>query len=246
MRVAQGCPAGGCPCTRPARSHGQKRLTGDAKGVPVPNVSNVSNVCPHCPIRVIPECAAAESRFDTARLDPCAGTDRTNLSWHHSPGGLACDLRPAQTGVVKRLLVAVDFSPVTGDIVRVAARLAFALRAEVRLLHVAPPEPDFVGYAPGPDTVRQRIAADYQTARRQLHAIETSLRSDGLRVDALAIQGDPVEKILAEAAGFDADIILLGSHGHGALHHLLAGSVAAGVLKSATIPVLVVPSARPA
>ncbi len=143
------------------------------------------------------------------------------------------------------MLVAVDFSEVTGDLMRAVAMLARALGAEVRLVHVAPPEPDFVGYEVGPDTVRQRIAEEYRAARQQLHALEESLRGETPRVSALMVQGDPVEKILASAREFAADLIALGSHGHGALYELLVGSVASGVLKSARCPVLVVPSRRP-
>jgi nucleotide-binding universal stress UspA family protein len=37
-------------------------------------------------------------------------------------------------------------------------------------------------------------------------------------------------------------LIVIGSHGHGALYHLFAGDVASGILKDAKCPVLVVPS----
>lgn len=140
--------------------------------------------------------------------------------------------------------MAVDFSPVTGDLVRATAALARVLGGEIRLVHVAPPEPDFVGYEAGPATVRQRIAEEYRAARRQLHALEESLRGDAPGVSSITVQGDPVEKILAVAREFGADLIALGSHGHGALYELLVGSVASGVLKAAPCPVLVVPSRR--
>lgn len=143
--------------------------------------------------------------------------------------------------VVKRILVAVDFSAVTGDVIRTTASLARVLGAEVRLLHVAAPEPDFVGYEAGPATVRQRVAEEYRAARRQLHALEDSLRGE-IKVNSIMVQGDPVEKILAAAREFGADLIALGSHGHGALYDLLVGSVASGVLKAASCPVLVVRS----
>jgi nucleotide-binding universal stress UspA family protein len=145
---------------------------------------------------------------------------------------------------MKRILAAVDFSPVTGDVVRVTGDLAHALHAEVRLLHVAAPDPDFVGYAAGPLTVREQVALRYREGHRQLHAIETSMREDGSRVSSQMVQGDAVAKILKLAAAYGADLIVLGSHGHGALHHLLAGSVASGVLKASPRPVLIVPVPR--
>ena len=145
---------------------------------------------------------------------------------------------------MKRILAALDFSPVTGDVVRVTGDLAHALHAEVRLVHVAAPEPDFVGYAAGPLTVREQVAREYREEHRQLHAIETAMREEGSKVTSLMVQGDAVLKILKAAAEYGADLIVLGSHGHGALHHLLAGSVASGVLKASPRPVMIVPAPR--
>lgn len=140
--------------------------------------------------------------------------------------------------------MAVDFSPVTGDLIRATTALARVLGGELRLVYVAPPEPDFVGYEAGPATVRERVADEYRAARRQLHALEESLRGDAAKVSSITVQGDPVEKILSLAREFGADLIALGSHGHGALYELLVGSVASGVLKAAPCPVLIVPARR--
>jgi len=142
---------------------------------------------------------------------------------------------------MKRLLVALDFSADTGGIVRIAIALGRALHAEVRLLHVAPPEPDFIGYDAGPPTVRQQAAAEYQEARRELHALERQFASEGMMVDALVIQGDPRQKIPAEAKEFRADLIILGARGRGAVHEWLVGGVTSAVIKKADCPVIVVP-----
>ena len=61
---------------------------------------------------------------------------------------------------------------------------------------------------------------------------------------ALHIQGSLVEKILTSAETHAADLIVMGSHGHGALYELLVGSVTSGVLHGAKCPVLVVPARR--
>jgi len=51
-----------------------------------------------------------------------------------------------------------------------------------------------------------------------------------------------VDKILREAREQNAGLIVMGSHGHGALYELLIGSVTQGVMKSAQCPVVIVPS----
>jgi len=59
------------------------------------------------------------------------------------------------------------------------------------------------------------------------------------------VRGSPVLEILDEAATVKPAMIVMGSHRHGMLHHLLLGSVSGGVLKRATCPVLLVPVPHP-
>ncbi|MEW5940915.1 MAG: universal stress protein [Chloroflexota bacterium] len=68
------------------------------------------------------------------------------------------------------------------------------------------------------------------------------MRKAGLDATALVVQGATVETILNEASKLEADMIVVGSHGHGALYQLLVGSVCEGVLRKAACPVLVVPT----
>ena len=145
---------------------------------------------------------------------------------------------------MKNLLVAVDFSPVTVDVIRTATEVARAFGASVRLVHIAAPNPDFVGYEAGPQTVRDVVAIHFRDDHRKLQEIELEMRKAGINVAALLVQGDTVGKILKEAAEFGAEMIVIGSHGHGTLYDLIAGSVAEGVLRKSLCPVLVVPSPR--
>jgi nucleotide-binding universal stress UspA family protein len=145
---------------------------------------------------------------------------------------------------MKKILVPVDFSGVTDSALKAAARLAGALQAELLLLHVAAPEPEFIGYETGPASVRQAVAHQLSAEHRQLQALQHELEALGLRVTALLIQGYTIEKILAEAERMPADLIVMGSHGHGGLHHLLMGSVAEGVVRKARCPVVLVPVER--
>ena len=59
------------------------------------------------------------------------------------------------------LLVALDFSDVTEEQLVIVARLA-APNRQIYLLHVAEPEPSFVGFDAGPDQVLQLQAGDVQ------------------------------------------------------------------------------------
>jgi nucleotide-binding universal stress UspA family protein len=57
------------------------------------------------------------------------------------------------------------------------------------------------------------------------------------------VEGRPV-KVLVDAAT-DADLLVLGSHGHGRLHHVALGSVSESCIREATCPVVVVPVPHP-
>ena len=140
-----------------------------------------------------------------------------------------------------RLLVAMDLSDVTQPIMDAVIRVANANQAKAWLLHVAEPEPDFMGYDAGPEVVRDQVAREFRDEHRQIQRLAEELRQVGVDSKALLFQGSIVETILKQVERLEADLVVIGSHGHGAVFDLLVGSVCNGVLKQARVPVLVVP-----
>lgn len=145
---------------------------------------------------------------------------------------------------MRHILVPIDFSSVTPRLLEQAVDLADRFSSELHLLHVAAPEPDFVGYDTGPESVRDFVATELRAEHRQLQEIATQLRRPSRVVHAHSIQGDTVETILERARHVGADLIVIGSHGHGALYRALLGSISEGVLRGTPCPVLVVPAPR--
>lgn len=143
---------------------------------------------------------------------------------------------------MKTILVPVDFSDVTARVIAAAESLARAYSARLILLHISEPEPDFVGFEPGPMSVRTSVARDVQKEHRKLDQLRAGISPDLGEVLALHIQGPLVDKIIDEAAKQNADAIVMGSHGHGALFEFLVGSVTSGVLRASKVPVVVVPA----
>lgn len=89
-----------------------------------------------------------------------------------------------------------------------------------------------------------RGEAEHETnaeARRVLDDMEAAAKTAGVAYAGRYAEGRPGDVILELAAAEQADIIVIGSHGGGALEHLLVGSVAESLIRQATIPVLVVP-----
>lgn len=139
------------------------------------------------------------------------------------------------------ILAAIDFSEVTPCVLDTLCHLPGAKDAHVHLVHAAEPDPEFVGWDAGPDTVRDQVAAMFHREHRELEDHAETLREGGLAVTALLIQGPTVEVILQEAGKLEADMIVVGTHGHGAAYDLIVGSISSGIIRKSTVPVLVVP-----
>lgn len=139
------------------------------------------------------------------------------------------------------ILVAVDLSPASEKIVEAARGVAGLTGASVYVLHVAEPEPDFVGYDAGPEVVRTQVAEELHREHKAVQKLAESLRDDGLDATALLIRGPTVETTLKEADKLKAGLIVVGTHGHGAVYDVLVGSYSAGIIRRSKLPVLVVP-----
>ncbi len=138
---------------------------------------------------------------------------------------------------MKTILALIDFSDVSSSILDHANAMAHAFGSEVVLLHVVPPEPLVVDFAP--PAVPQDI---FKIRQQELFTMRDSLIERGVRTTARVLGGLLEETLLKEIGLLNPDIILMGSHGHGALYHLIIGSVTGGIIKNAARPVLVVPS----
>ncbi|HSR88225.1 MAG TPA: universal stress protein [Pontiella sp.] len=141
-----------------------------------------------------------------------------------------------------KILAGIDLSDSTPKILEKLEELSKALSAEVWLLHAAAPEPDFIGYDPGPQSVRDSVAKTFHREHGQIQDMADQLRKAGIVSKALLVQEDAVSAIIKEASKLDADMIVVGSHGWGAMHQLIMGSVSEGVIHKAECPVLVVPT----
>jgi nucleotide-binding universal stress UspA family protein len=141
-----------------------------------------------------------------------------------------------------KLLVAVDLSESTQIVVKKTEAIAKALSAKVWILHNAEPEPDVVEFKTDPQAARESLSKKFHGEHRQIQKIAKQLRKAGLDTTALLVHGAAVEMILKEASELDVDMIVVGSHGRGAMYQLLLGSVSEGVIHKSRWPVIVVPT----
>ena len=146
------------------------------------------------------------------------------------------------------IVVAIDFSEITSAVLAALPNLLRGLPArntQIHLLHVAEPEPEFVGWDAGPDVVQEQVAEEFERRVRSLTQLSESLSSQlDTSVTPLLVRGPTAETVCKQADSLNATMIVVGSHGHGAAYDLVVGSVSAAIIKQSSRPVLVIPVKR--
>lgn len=142
---------------------------------------------------------------------------------------------------MRNILAPVDLSEVSLAVMERASCFGQMPTTNIWLLHVVPPlnhsQPFNLDY----NLWRREAANGLRNRRRQLHALAEQLRSEHNHVFARFIAGTVNTVILAEAERLRADLIIMGSHGHGNVYHALFGGVGQKVMRKASCPVMLVP-----
>jgi nucleotide-binding universal stress UspA family protein len=143
-----------------------------------------------------------------------------------------------QVPVFRRILVAVDQTIASRWATHLTAQLAAESGARVALVHVLDisrgfsPEFGFVD-----ETAVERLRP---FGEELLDRAAAAVLKAGVAVDRIVHEGDPPQEIVAAADRWRADLIVVGTHGHGRLARLLLGSTAETVVRTAHCPVLTV------
>jgi nucleotide-binding universal stress UspA family protein len=143
----------------------------------------------------------------------------------------------------KRILVPIDGSSTSDRALLEAIKLIDAQPVQLRLVHVVDDlqfldTEGYVDYAELRELTRKigerSLAKAKEVARQADITVETSL---------LDANGERIAQVIdAEAESWSADLIVIGTHGRSGFNHLLFGSVAEGVVRGASVPVLLVRS----
>src|SRR3954469_19887559 len=127
---------------------------------------------------------------------------------------------------MKTILVPVDFSPATTHVCDAAQSLARLIGARLVLFHVVQTPPflynDYYSFDSG--TMTELVAAGEKAAESKLESLRRRYAKKHALIDIRQEHGAPVQEILKQAKSLKAAYIVMGSHGHGAVFDLLAGS----------------------
>ena len=140
---------------------------------------------------------------------------------------------------IQLILVPIDFSDQAAVVIDWATHLAEEHSSKILLLHVyhLPVEFQQLEGAYLPPDFWSNVKRE---AEQQLASHSQEIRTHQVEVEALVREGYPATVIVEAAESHGADLIVIGTHGHTGLKHLLLGSIAERVVQKAPCPVLTV------
>jgi nucleotide-binding universal stress UspA family protein len=139
---------------------------------------------------------------------------------------------------IRKILVPTDFSPGAAEALRFAVELARPIDAALTLLH-AYQLPSYYFPDGSVYTTSASVAADIiSSVTSELERARRDTDAQGVAARVSSVEGQPAAAILEAARGHD--LVVMGTHGRTGLRHLLLGSVAEKVVRSASCPVLTV------
>jgi nucleotide-binding universal stress UspA family protein len=148
------------------------------------------------------------------------------------------DGRRRLVGDFRHVLCPIDFSPISADAIAWAAVWAQQARARLTVLHVSEISPD-AGEPPLPEFFAYRDRLGAEACRTLRDSVPTAIR-DAVDVDEELAVGRPYKEILRVAHERQADLIVMGVSGRGAVGRFFFGATVEHVLRRAECPVLTV------
>lgn len=139
---------------------------------------------------------------------------------------------------INKILVPIDFSDYSKSALRYAVNFAKLFNAEILLIYVVEPviyPPDFsMGQIAIPT-----VATEFdERAREELNKLAKNEIPQEIKVTTLIKSGKPFVEIIDTASEADVDLIIIATHGHSGVEHILFGSTAEKVVRKAPCPVL--------
>ncbi|MBN9351047.1 MAG: universal stress protein [Chitinophagaceae bacterium] len=151
---------------------------------------------------------------------------------------------------MKKLLIALDYSPSSSLVAEQGFQLADEMHADVVLVHVLADTTYYssLNYSPitGFDSFNTMNVVQSSTEEELKEAAHTYLNSyrehyNRPAAKVIVKEGESANGILETAEEISADIIVLGTHSRRGIDKIIMGSVASQVLNKSEIPVFIVP-----
>lgn len=142
---------------------------------------------------------------------------------------------------MKRIMVCLDLSDLTNDVIKKAIQHAKSTNAIIALKYVSSVHAGKVTHVVSSEN-QQRLSLAMTKENNQLNFYSSKIKKAGLECETSLLHGKVSESLINKAREFKADMIAIGSRTTNAATHVIKGSVGADLLKELKIPVLLVPA----
>ena len=142
---------------------------------------------------------------------------------------------------MKNILVSINLNEFADVIIDQALEMVSKESSKIWVLHVAEPEPEFVGYGPGPQYVRDARANELKKEHKVIQEHIDRITKQGYQADGLIHVGAIVDSIMKESEKLNTDLIVVGHEEHNLFFRGLFGSTSNSLMHNTRVPVLIVP-----
>lgn len=139
---------------------------------------------------------------------------------------------------IKKILVPIDFSDYSKNALKYAAQFAKQFNAKIYLIYVVEPMIYPADFSMGQVAIPSTDIDLHSRAEEELKKLSKEIVNGNSKVEVLIKTGKPFVEIIESASANDIDLIIIATHGHTGVEHLLFGSTAEKVVRKAPCPVL--------
>jgi nucleotide-binding universal stress UspA family protein len=140
--------------------------------------------------------------------------------------------------LINKILVPIDFSDYSKSALKYAAQIAKFFDASITLVYVVEPMIYPADFSMGQVAIPSTDMHLHERAEEELKTLANSVIDSTIKVDITIKTGKPFVEINETAQEIDADLIIIATHGHTGVEHILFGSTAEKVVRKAPCPVL--------
>lgn len=143
----------------------------------------------------------------------------------------------------QRILVPIDGSPTAAEGMAEAVKLAKLTGGQIRLMHVVDQLSYVAGFEGYGSLTADVIKVMNEAGERILRESKAQVESQGVQADTVlfdGFSGRVCDHVVEQARSWNADVIVLGTHGRRGIRRLVIGSDAEQIVRNAPVPVLLV------
>jgi len=139
---------------------------------------------------------------------------------------------------IQKILVPIDFSDYSKKALKYTINFAKQFNAEIILVYVIEPLMYPADLSMGQMVIPQSTVNLSEKSKAELEVLAKKEIGDQLNFDIIVKTGKPFIEIIETASETDSDLIIISTHGHTGVEHLLFGSTSEKVVRKAPCPVL--------